>query len=460
MSLQNSHQISEVKVMLAKGIDGNGIASIEKTGTQGLVDVYTITYTNGEKTTFTVTNGAGGGMSALLLITSDAGSVVTVTTPSGRTITAEQVSGSSTQWQAETTEYGVHTIDAVLSGSDAQVTVSVDTCKIYLIDDSHFSATITAKYPDGMTCRCQGGSESYYATGSPYTFSVHSANTFTITVTDGADTYTDTVVITTDGQSESLTVPAPADAPANDLDWWLWYGDIDNTGGTYSTLADVLADANALSDLMASTEAVDYLVRCTSWVSDITANQSAMSYIGLNNYCANTLLADSTWLNAICNSTYFESVLNVKVPAMTSATTPSGVVNASSQTSQRPAWKAFDGFLELGDHTWSPNEKSSDHSEWIEYEFENPFIINRFAYILGSNRNCTVEIQGSDDGVTYADIKVYSNVRLADRVATYETIENIIAYRRIRVHFDNMPFYGSSVYYMNASFQFYGRQNV
>ena len=105
MSIQNSHQISEVKVMLAKGIDGNGIASIEKTGTQGLVDIYTITYTNGEKTTFTVTNGAGGGMSALLLITSDAGSEVTVTTPSGRTITATQVSGSSTQWQAETTEF-------------------------------------------------------------------------------------------------------------------------------------------------------------------------------------------------------------------------------------------------------------------------------------------------------------------------------------------------------------------
>ena len=31
MSLQNSHQISDVKVLLAKGIDGAGIESIEKT---------------------------------------------------------------------------------------------------------------------------------------------------------------------------------------------------------------------------------------------------------------------------------------------------------------------------------------------------------------------------------------------------------------------------------------------
>ena len=40
------------------GADGVGIASIAKTGTQGLVDTYTITMTNGTTTTFTVTNGS------------------------------------------------------------------------------------------------------------------------------------------------------------------------------------------------------------------------------------------------------------------------------------------------------------------------------------------------------------------------------------------------------------------
>jgi len=42
------------------GATGNGIASILKTGSSGLVDTYTITYTNGNTTTFTVTNGADG----------------------------------------------------------------------------------------------------------------------------------------------------------------------------------------------------------------------------------------------------------------------------------------------------------------------------------------------------------------------------------------------------------------
>ena len=43
-----------------KGADGNGITSITKTGTAGLVDTYTITYDDGNTTTFDVTNGADG----------------------------------------------------------------------------------------------------------------------------------------------------------------------------------------------------------------------------------------------------------------------------------------------------------------------------------------------------------------------------------------------------------------
>ena len=42
------------------GNDGRGIVSIEKTGTSGLTDTYTITYTSGNPSTFIVTNGANG----------------------------------------------------------------------------------------------------------------------------------------------------------------------------------------------------------------------------------------------------------------------------------------------------------------------------------------------------------------------------------------------------------------
>ena len=43
-----------------KGDDGNGIVSITKTGTAGLVDTYTITYDDGDTDTFDVTNGENG----------------------------------------------------------------------------------------------------------------------------------------------------------------------------------------------------------------------------------------------------------------------------------------------------------------------------------------------------------------------------------------------------------------
>ena len=43
-----------------QGETGNGIVSITKTATAGLVDTYTITFTDGTTTTFQVTNGQDG----------------------------------------------------------------------------------------------------------------------------------------------------------------------------------------------------------------------------------------------------------------------------------------------------------------------------------------------------------------------------------------------------------------
>lgn len=59
-----SNLIDEVNDILnqldAGGVDGRGITSITKTGTSGLVDTYTIVYTDNTTSTFTVTNGKNG----------------------------------------------------------------------------------------------------------------------------------------------------------------------------------------------------------------------------------------------------------------------------------------------------------------------------------------------------------------------------------------------------------------
>lgn len=47
----------DVKVLMLKGEKGKGIVSIEKTGTSGLIDTYTVKFDDGTVSTFAVTNG-------------------------------------------------------------------------------------------------------------------------------------------------------------------------------------------------------------------------------------------------------------------------------------------------------------------------------------------------------------------------------------------------------------------
>lgn len=128
--------------------------------------------------------------------------------------------------------------------------------------------------------------------------------------------------------------------PVNDVQTWLRCGEISDKD--YTTMSQVLSDTVTLQSLISSQNANDYLVRSTDWATDVCGNSTAMSYIGLNNYSANTLLNDSTWCTAICNSTYFESVLNYKIPYMTSNTSPSGEIRASSTAYDSHEYYAFD----------------------------------------------------------------------------------------------------------------------
>jgi hypothetical protein len=134
----------------------------------------------------------------------------------------------------------------------------------------------------------------------------------------------------------------------------------------YTTISQVLSDTTTLQTLISSNNANDYLVRSTSWVSNVCGNSTAMSYIGLNNYSANTLLADSTWCTAICNSTYFESVLNVKIPTMTSNTTPSGTCGA--KTNSDTAYRAFNP-----NEIYTSGMSNNQENQYVEYTFSKAF---------------------------------------------------------------------------------------
>lgn len=382
---------------------GSAVASINDIG-----DVLITSPTNGQVLKYNATsqkweNGQDkGGLLPHLIIISEAGEDVVKAVKGSTEIIATET--STGHYECDVPEFGTWTIHAVLNGDDAQVNLVVDTVKIYTVDDSHFHADITVNFPVWeATCNLAGQGESYYATSDPYTFTVHSAGTYTITVVEGSNTYTDTVEVTATGQTFSKVVPAPADAPTGDINYWLWYGGIDNTQGDYSSLADILADTTALSALMASQNAVDYLVRNTSWATSITASEDAMTYIGLNNYCADTLLADDTWMTAICNSTYFESVLNDKIPTMTGETTPSGECFGTNNARGGTKWGVFSG----SDGDWTSGNNSNEG--YLGYIFDHimrPYLITskiRGSWSTGSV-TYTYSYQSSADGTTYDDI--------------------------------------------------------
>lgn len=317
---------------------------------------------------------------------------------------------------------------------------------------SGFTATITVTFPSSSTCTCgKTGETPQTAYVSPHTFSVHSSGTYTITATDGVHTKSETVVITTDGQSESVTLTYVPDGstvlPTDDIQIWLNCADIyDKT--SYTTLSDVLSDSTTLSTLIADNNAVDYMVRSTTWASGVCADSTAMSYIGLNNYCANTLLADSDWLNAICNSTYFESVLNVKVPTMTDDTHPSGEVSSKDYYDVAYPWKAFDG----SDSTYYSQGEGTDNN-WVQYQFTDNVTVcmvkclfetsisaikQRLSQILFKDGNNNVAKTVDVSTLDSSDVKFIMDNLYKSNIFRLETVKNISA----GVSFYTIQFYG------------------
>ena len=145
-----------------------------------------------------------GGLLPHLVITSDTGSTVTVTL-GATTLTAQETSTGI--FEVDVNDYGTWTISSDLNGVTVTDTISIDAVKVYTITVAHLSAQITVKYASTGSCSLSAvGQPTQTATGSPYTFTVHAAATYTVSVTVNGNTITDTVVITTSGQTETVTL--------------------------------------------------------------------------------------------------------------------------------------------------------------------------------------------------------------------------------------------------------------
>lgn len=150
-----------------RGDDGNGIVSIVKTGTSGLVDTYTISYTDGTKSTFNVTNGAQGaqgeqGVSITSIVQtttstiSGGENIITVTLSNGAQSTFSIYNGQQAPLDNDVTanspnavkSSGIYT--AIQNAMPFLVTVTWDSVSEHYINTDMTNADLTTAYNRGQ----------------------------------------------------------------------------------------------------------------------------------------------------------------------------------------------------------------------------------------------------------------------------------------------------------------------
>ena len=241
--------------------------------------------------------------------------------------------------------------------------------------------------------------------------------------------------------------------PTDDIQTWLHCANIFDK--SYTTISEVVADTTTLNTLIANENATDYLVRSTTFATDICSNESAMTYIGLSDYCANKLLADSTWFEAICNSAYFEKVLNVKVPTMTSNTKPYGEAYGDSMfTSNFSYYQAFD---DAENTFWQSSNSNKEH--YIQYKFTNPVNVRMVEYLNGTDRDWVSKpkVYGSNNGVDWKKLGELTNDNLNKVTEPIYNNEYYLYYRLTATPKMNVD----TMYIMLIrELQFYGREEA
>lgn len=335
-------------------------------------------------------------------------------------------------------------------------------------DGADLIVTCSANFA-GSVITCTDGS-SYTKTqtcpsSSPYevTFESIPAGTYTISGVVSGQTFSITKTITDFDALLSDIPDGSTVTPTDNIQIWLHCANIWDK--TYTSISEVLSDASTLQTLISDNNASDYMARSTTWTSDVTADSSAMTYIGANDYCSNKLLSNSIWLNAICSSTYFENVLNSKVPTMTSATAPSGQVSQSGifeGSAIYAGWKAFDG----NDNTrWlAARSSSASPTNYIQYMFVDPIMVKKIHLNLTSSWGTaslitSIKLQGSNDGSTFEDLQEFTSI---DPIADLIVSAAIAKYKYIRLQFTGYNASGTAIangYSIAlATCQFYGRE--
>lgn len=139
-------------------------------------------------------------------------STIIVTAPTGSTVTCKMGSTTKTAsekngtWTFSGLDIGTWTVTATKGSSIATQDVNITRLTVEYVTITYFSATINITYPAGSTCTCSDGITTLTApnTSGSWTCIVYNAGTWTATATDGVENTSESVSITTDGQTVAV----------------------------------------------------------------------------------------------------------------------------------------------------------------------------------------------------------------------------------------------------------------
>lgn len=155
---------------------------------------------------------------------------------------------------------------------------------------------------------------------------------------------------------------------------------------------------------------IDYMMNTNDIMNAIANSQNAMTTLGKNTLVSFKLISTSSLYNVITSSPYsscFDSGVT-SVPAMTSNTTPFGIVSSSQiYSTGYEAWRAFDKKNGEG-YKWASKGNIYDTARYIQYEFQNPNYIYKISltnHTYSTNECPTAfELWASNDGINWFTI--------------------------------------------------------
>jgi hypothetical protein len=281
--------------------------------------------------------------------------------------------------------------------------------------------------------------------------------------------------------SDDFTPDGATITPIDDYAIWLRCAELTNT---YGSLANVLADSTAMTTLMSSENAVNYMLRSITNTSgkilyEVVNSETAMEALDASFVALTGAFNTEEWLDAMLGSSTAVGVLDataVKVPTMTSNTTPSGVVSASSLYgvfTEIIEYKVFNGEVGTGTGFWGPSSGSLAVGSWIQYKWASTYhaVYKIVIYprdiegnYIGQRLPTQFKLQGSNNGSSWTDIQTFTGITTTQQSTAfhdtyYVTNSDATNYMYYRYLCTGAPTDGTSGTYLNIlELEFYGKE--